>query len=274
MSEVPGSAGFPLVGDKSYDFYKDPIRFQNKHMEATKSRVFLSRFLNKPTIFIGSSAILGEVLKDHAQHMDFGYKQFMGEIYGDNILFSDGDTAEGLREILKHLFTPESVQSYQYTIERIVKKSIETLDNGDTLCAYKFFKKLATEICLSLFLGLDFSETEADVISQLTTTHWHGIISVPVAIKLPKMSETAFSKALAAKKKLLEIIKKRRDEKCHSFPQKVEALPNLEEDLVNNHLLLFTSALVPKALASILTSFVKEMGHVEKVTIDFVYSYT
>lgn len=60
---VPGSAGLPLVGDKSYDFYKDPIRFQNKNVEKAKSRIFLSRFLNKPTIFIGSNQILREVLK-------------------------------------------------------------------------------------------------------------------------------------------------------------------------------------------------------------------
>ncbi|XP_060586109.1 putative cytochrome P450 120 [Ruditapes philippinarum] len=199
MAKVPGSAGFPLVGDRSYDFYKDPIKFQNKHMENTKSRVFLSRFLNKPTIFIGSNAILQEVLKDHAHEMELGYKQFMGEIYGENIIFSDGNCAESLRETLKHLFTSEAVQSYQSTIDRVVKKAIGTLEDGKTFCVYQFFKKLAVEICLSLFLGLDFSESEAEIISQLTTTHWHGIISVPVAIKVPKMSESTYSKALDAK---------------------------------------------------------------------------
>lgn len=66
-------------------------------------------------------------------------------------------------------------------------------------------------------------------------------------------------------KKLLEIIQKRRSEKCHEFPQRVENLPSLEEVLVNNHLLLFTSALVPKALASILTSFVVELGQEHQV---------
>jgi hypothetical protein len=27
---------------------------------------------------------------DHAHDMELGYKQFMGEIYGENIIFSDG----------------------------------------------------------------------------------------------------------------------------------------------------------------------------------------
>lgn len=29
-------------------------------------------------------------MSGHSDKMEFGYKQFMGEIYGDNILFSDG----------------------------------------------------------------------------------------------------------------------------------------------------------------------------------------
>jgi len=66
-------------------------------------------------------------------------------------------------------------------------------------------------------------------------------------------------------RKLLEIIQKRRSEKCHEFPQRVESLPDLQEVLINNHLLLFTSALVPKALASIFTSFVVEMGQEHQV---------
>lgn len=61
-TKVPGSAGLPLLGDKSYDFYRDPIKFQDKHMNHNKSRVFVSRFLNKPTIFVGSHEVLTEVL--------------------------------------------------------------------------------------------------------------------------------------------------------------------------------------------------------------------
>ena len=30
------------------------------------------------------------MISDHTQHMELGYKQFMEEIYGDNIIFSDG----------------------------------------------------------------------------------------------------------------------------------------------------------------------------------------
>ena len=44
-------------------------------------------------------------------------------------------------------------------------------------CVYTLFKKLATEICLTMFLDLDFdsaAETAQEIVA-LTTTHWHGM---------------------------------------------------------------------------------------------------
>ena len=67
--------------------------------------------------------------------------------------------------------------------------------------------------------------------------------------------------------KLLEIVKERRSEKCHAFPKKVESLDQLSDTEINNHLLLFTSALVPKALSSILTSVVIALAQPEQVPV-------
>ncbi|KAH3707594.1 putative cytochrome P450 120 isoform X1 [Dreissena polymorpha] len=257
---APGTAGLPLLGDKSYEFYKDPVKFLMKHMVDNKSRVFLTRFLNKPTVFVGSNKVVHELLNEHSDKLELGYKQFMEEIYGENILFTDGDFSTGLRDALSELFTVDAIKTYQSDIDRIVKNAIKDILTGAPVCIYMFFKKLAIEICLSLFLGLDFSQSDASLVTDLTVTHWHGIISVPVAVKIPMMSETTYSKALDAKRKLLEIINERRKEKRHQFPKHVERLPNFSDVLVNNHLLLFTSALIPKALSSILTSFMIEIG--------------
>jgi hypothetical protein len=44
-------------------------------------------------------------------------------------------------------------------------------------------------------------------ISSLMTTHWRGIISVPLPISIPFSGwRSGYSKALAAKEKLLEVI--------------------------------------------------------------------
>lgn len=63
--------------------------------------------------------------------------------------------------------------------------------------AYESFKALATKLSISLFLSGSLSVEEAREVSDLMTTHWHGIISVPVSIRV--VWKSGYSKALAAK---------------------------------------------------------------------------
>ena len=62
MATVPGHAGFTLVGDKSLEFYRDAVLFVDKRIEQFQSRVFLSRLLNKHTVFVASNAGVKQVL--------------------------------------------------------------------------------------------------------------------------------------------------------------------------------------------------------------------
>ena len=57
---------------------------------------------------------------------------------------------------------------------------------SDTHMIYTLFKKLATEICLTTFLHVDFEESAdiAEQIVSLTTTHWHGIVILFVIISI------------------------------------------------------------------------------------------
>ena len=67
---------------------------------------------------------------------------------------------------------------------------------------YKLFKRLSTEICLTLFLDVNFQTASelAEKVVSLTTTHWHGIISVPLNLKVPLLeSKSTFGHALEAK---------------------------------------------------------------------------
>ncbi|ESO98396.1 hypothetical protein LOTGIDRAFT_231439 [Lottia gigantea] len=265
----PGSAGIPLLGDKSYDFYKDPPSFFEKNAKHYKSRVFLTRFLLKPTVFVGSSQGLIDIFADKDNCNELGYKTFLGQIFGENILFTDGKPAEQLREALFQLFTDDCIKTYQQTVDRIVDKAIQSLDTSKPLCIYAFFKRLVTEICLTLFLGLDFDEMKdlSETISSLTTTHWHGIISMPLSVKVPGLgSQSTYSKALQAKIELLKVIEARRKEDKKGFHVKLEEIDELDDSTINNHLLLFTSALVPKAISSLLTSFIVETGKPDKIS--------
>jgi hypothetical protein len=44
------------------------------------------------------------------------------------------------------------------------------------VCLYQTLKQVCIEVCLSLFLGIDFDTTAdlTETIVSLTTTHWHG----------------------------------------------------------------------------------------------------
>ncbi|XP_076461877.1 putative cytochrome P450 120 [Babylonia areolata] len=270
MAQLPGSVGWPLVGDKSIDFYKDPVNFLRKNIEDSQSRVFASRFLNKPTAFVCSNAGVRDILADRNGSFELGYKAFLGQIFGNNILFTDGDEAHMFRDALSHLFTSEALQSYQELVHRIAKKHVDNIDPSNPLCLYLFFKQVVTEISLSLFLGLDFAnEEQASNIVSLTIRHWHGIISVPLKIKIPGTgSESSFGKAMDAKKELLRVIKAQRAMAGKGFMQRLQDTVSQDEDVfVDNHLLLFTSALVPKALASLLTSLAVEVGRPAMVSV-------
>lgn len=65
---------------------------------------------------------------------------------------------------------------------------------------------------------------------------------------------------------LLEVIKAQRHKNAEGFVKRMQEGHSDEEDVfVNNHLLLFTSALVPKAMSSILSSFAFEVAKPELV---------
>ena len=75
---------------------------------------------------------------------------------------------------------------------------------------YKLFKEMVTRVSVALFLDHDISEEDAGEISQLLTTHWRGIISVPLPIRVPLFSwRSGYSKALSAKDRLLDIIREK-----------------------------------------------------------------
>lgn len=65
-----------------------------------------------------------------------------------------------------------------------------------------------------------------------------------------------------SKNHLLNIIKQKKLENSSHFPDRIQQCSHGDhEKFVDNHLLLFTSALVPKALSSILTSLLIQIGN-------------
>ena len=52
--QVPGRAGFSLLGDESIEFYRTPREYMEKRRR-TYGEVFLGRIINKRTVFMTSN---------------------------------------------------------------------------------------------------------------------------------------------------------------------------------------------------------------------------
>lgn len=246
-----------VLGDKSLEFYRDPVIFCRQRIEKHGSRVFLSRLLNRPTAFICSVEAMRELLCEKSNLFLKDPTDLMTNMYGDTIVTTNGEEACLLRLSLTSLFTGACLESSTDFITSVCERCLKDLSvSGQPECGYSVFKRLGTELVLGLFLNVRAEEQPElfEEISQLCTTHWHGLISAPINLKAPLWS-SGFSTALEARDKLMDIIKDKLQNDKQGFVGRLGSLPLPDSGAAAQHLLLFISALIPKALASLLTSF-------------------
>uniref|UniRef100_UPI003AAA77E4 uncharacterized protein n=1 Tax=Centroberyx gerrardi TaxID=166262 RepID=UPI003AAA77E4 len=257
MSKLPGNAGVSVLGDKSLEFYREPVCFCRQRIEKHRSRVFQSRLLNRPTAFICSAQGVRELLCEKSSVFLKDPTDLMTNMYGDNIVTTNGEEACLLRLSLTSLFTGACLESWNDYITSVCERCLKDLSaSGQPECVYSVFKALGTELVLGLFLNVRPEEQPElyQEITQLCTQHWHGLISAPVSVKVPMWS-SGFCTALEARDKLMDIIRDRLDTDTQGFVGSLASLPLPDSSSASQHLLLFISALIPKALASLLTSF-------------------
>ncbi|CAJ1071223.1 uncharacterized protein LOC109986370 isoform X1 [Xyrichtys novacula] len=255
MSKLPGNAGVSVLGDKSLEFYRDPVSFCRQRVEKHHSRVFQCRILNRPTAFICSVQGMRELLCDKSNLFIKDPTDLMTNMYGDTVVTTNEEACL-LRLSLTSLFSGSCLESSSDYITRVCERCLKDLSMSQPECAYSAFKRLGTELVLGLFLNVRAEEQPElyQEIAQLCTQHWHGLISAPVNVKVPMWS-SGFSTALDARDKLMEIIKDKLENEKHGFVGTLASLPLPKSSSASQHLLLFISALIPKALASLLTSF-------------------
>ncbi|KAJ8287074.1 hypothetical protein GJAV_G00046730 [Gymnothorax javanicus] len=269
MAKLPGSSGMALLGDKSLEFYRDPVGFYERRIKKHGSRIFEARLLNKSTSFVCSVQGMKELLCEKSSIFQKDPTDVMHHLYGDNIVTSTGEEACLLRLSLTHLFTGKCLQSSAEYIHRVCGNCLKGLSSSlGPLSIYPLFKQLGTELVLGMFLNVHAQESPQlfQQISELCTQHWHGLISAPVNLKVPLWS-SGFCTALEAKNKLLEIIHDKLECEEKGFVADMKALPLPDDSYAPQHLLLFISALIPKALASLLTSFTLALSGPSKQAI-------
>ncbi|KAM8828447.1 putative cytochrome P450 120 [Spinachia spinachia] len=257
MAKLAGSAGVPVLGDKSLDFYRDPVTFCQQRMERHRGRVFQCRVLNRPTVFVCCVRGMRELLCEKSNTFLKDPTDLMTNMYGETVVTTNGEEAYLLRLSLTTLFTGSCLKSSTEYITSVCERHLKDLAlSGRPPCLYSAFKRLGTELVLGLFLNVQAEEQPQlfQEIVQLCTQHWHGLISAPVNVKVPLWS-SGFSNALDARDRLMDIIKDKLKNDTQGFVGCLGSLPLPDSSSASQHLLLFISALIPKALASLLTSF-------------------
>ena len=63
MTSLPGRIGWPVTGDKTIEFARNPVEFIQKNIKTCNSRVFQARTLNRPHAFVASNQGVKEILE-------------------------------------------------------------------------------------------------------------------------------------------------------------------------------------------------------------------
>lgn len=106
---------------------------------------------------------------------DFGY---MHSLFGDIVVFfNEDDSVSRLRGLIHSLFTPQTLPVITDIVNSSCDSHFTQFHQHSSIAIYDNFKQLATEMCLSLFLGLDCNNTKEKTkeITALTINHWHGM---------------------------------------------------------------------------------------------------
>ena len=126
-----------------------------------------------------------------------------------------------MREILIPMMQMDTIRNYKTILEDLVSRYIiNELSTNEPVIPYEVFKKFATMLSLRLFLNLE--NQEAEELSKLATSHWHGIISVPLSVKVPFLMSSSYRKAVQARDQILDIITKRLENQNSPFLNEVE----------------------------------------------------
>ncbi len=239
--KTPRSLGTALHKDKSLELFRDAGAFLARNFDSEDAdRVLMTRLATRPTLILGSAEMVDKFLR-RPNDEDFynGLKDFFFGLFGPSILFCEGAEAAAFRSALLPLFDREAVQSYGKVIDAQVDRWIEDSLFAEgreeaSVTLYEEFKRLSLEVNLKIFLGVDPVEDREllDELSAAATAHWHGIISVPLNVKVPLFVSSSYRRALEAKERLLGEIRARMASSHVPFLDSMKESPALDDDQV------------------------------------------
>lgn len=253
---------------ETFSFHSSPeafitsrvLAFRNSHPDLADSRIPIrAKVLNRNVAVISSYDQVKQILsRSPEETTTFGAGQAYDELMAPffpppNLLLSDPPLHEPMKKIWAERMQPLP-ESSGTLIQLSVRSHFQGIRSGTSIDLYESMKALSWKTLLRIFLSSsDKDDVSQGEIESLQETLLRGQFSLfPLSINT-RFWRSPRAKGLEARKQLQQLLKARltNGETGCPFSMKDDS----QKDDIANHLLLFTSSLAVKALASILTAF-------------------
>ena len=248
---------------ETFSFHSSPeafitsrlLAFQASHPSLANSRVPIrAKVLNRNVAVISSYHHVEQILRENWEDSSFSaseaYDELMAPFFPPpNLLLTDPPNHEYMKEAWKSrmLSLPKEMMSL---VHDNVREYISGFRSGTIVDLYESMKELSWRIILSIFASA--SGKDATKLENLQEELLRGQFSLfPVSINTG-LWQSPRSRGLVARKQLQVLLRARVQSGSSGCP--FAAKGGAEQDDVANHLLLFTSSLAVKSLASLLTA--------------------
>ncbi|KAL9005223.1 MAG: hypothetical protein Q9188_001983 [Gyalolechia gomerana] len=248
---------------ENFSFHSSPenfitartLAFQKAHPHLADSRTPVrAKVLNRNVAVISSYHHVRQILCDEAIRLCLSSTQAYDELMAPffpppNLLLLDPQDHQQRKEAwLKRMAALN--ENIRPLIRNIILDYFRCIPSGSVIDLYESMKSLSWQILLSMFIKNDGQGAKHAEIEALHEDLLRGQFSLfPVSISTP-FWRSPRSKGLKARETLQSIFASKVDSGKCPFPHS-----NYDEGQdVANHLLLFTSSLAAKAIASLLTA--------------------
>lgn len=237
------------------------LAFQASNASLADSRSPIrAKVLNRNIAVVSSYDHIKQLLCDEANTSKISagnaYDDLMAPFFPPpNLLLADGPSHKPTKNawVSRMASLPAEIQSL---IQEASISHFRDVPSGSTVDLYESMKALSWKLILSIFMSSsderNQAQKDAAKIESLQEDLLRGQFSLfPVSISTP-LWRSPRAKGLAARKKLQSLLKARVQKGNKGCPFATSG--SAEEDDIANHLLLFTSSLAVKSLASLLTA--------------------
>ncbi len=237
------------------------LAFQASNASLADSRIPIrAKVLNRNIAVVSSYDHIKQLLCDEANIPGLSagkaYDDLMAPFFPPpNLLLADGPSHRPMKDawISRMASLPAEIQSL---VQETLLSHFRDIASESTIDLYESMKALSWKLILSIFISSsderDQAQKEAAEIESLQEDLLRGQFSLfPVSISTP-LWRSPRAKGLAARKKLQSLLKARVQKGNKSCPFATSG--SAEEDDTADHLLLFTSSLAVKSMASLLTA--------------------